>query len=150
MVPKFAVVILLAKILNTGKTHRRIMWVISVVYFLIMLGMVIINFAQCTPAATQWGGSKGKCWPRVITMAYAFLSGSMSFSHFYKWRFGGWAWLRSWSNWVGVVQVPSALFDFYLAIYPTIVLCKLQMGWKKKLGLASALGFGYWLVPAQS
>lgn len=76
-VPKFAVVILLAKILNTGDVHRRIMWVISVVYFLIMLGMVIINFAQCVPAATQWGGAEGKCWPRVNTMAYAFLCGSM-------------------------------------------------------------------------
>lgn len=84
MVPKFAVVILLAKILNTGKVHQRIMWVVSVVYFLIVLGMVVINFAQCTPAATQWGGAAGKCWPRVITMAYAFLTGSMSLSPLLK------------------------------------------------------------------
>ena len=36
------------------------------------------------------------------------------------------------------------MFDFYLALYPSVVLSKLNMGWKKKLCLASALGFGYW------
>ena len=38
----------------------------------------------------------------------------------------------------------SAMFDFYLAMYPTVILVRLKVGWKKKLGLASALGFGYW------
>ncbi len=41
----------------------------------------------------------------------------------------------------------SVLFDFYLAIYPTIVLSMLQLNWKKKLALSSSLGFGYWYVP---
>jgi len=40
--------------------------------------------------------------------------------------------------------VLSVLFDFYLALYPTIVLARLTMNWKKKLALSFSLGFGYW------
>ena len=40
----------------------------------------------------------------------------------------------------------SAVLDFYLAMYPSIILARLNMGWRKKLGLAFALGFGYWWV----
>ncbi len=36
----------------------------------------------------------------------------------------------------------SAAVDFYLAVYPAIVLFHLQMPMKKKLGLSVALGFG--------
>ena len=75
IVPKFAVLILLAKILNPGDWHRRAMWAVSVFYFLISVGMLVINFAQCSPAATQWGKAKGTCWDRKITVAYALLLG---------------------------------------------------------------------------
>lgn len=34
--------------------------------------------------------------------------------------------------------------DLYLAIYPAVVLWRLQMNIKKKLGLSIALGFGIW------
>lgn len=114
-IPKFAVVILLAKVLNPGRIHKTIMWIISVLYLLMSAGMLVINFAQCTPAAAQWGGAEGTCWDRKITVDYAMALG-----------------------------VCSVLFDFYLAIYPTIVLCGLQLNWKKKLALSSSLGFGYW------
>jgi hypothetical protein len=36
----------------------------------------------------------------------------------------------------------SAFVDIYLAIYPTVVLMKLQMNLKKKLALCCALGIG--------
>lgn len=114
-IPKFAVVILLAKVLNPGRWHRVFMWVISILYLLMSAGMLAINFAQCTPAAAQWGGAPGTCWDRRITVDYAIALG-----------------------------VCSVLFDFYLAIYPTIVLFRLQLNWKKKLALSSSLGFGYW------
>lgn len=42
-----------------------------------------------------------------------------------------------------MIGITSALLDFYLAFYPTIVLFKLLMNWRKKLALSSALGFGY-------
>ncbi|KAL2272071.1 hypothetical protein VTJ83DRAFT_1442 [Remersonia thermophila] len=113
-IPKLAVVILLAKVLNPGRVHRIIMWIISVLYILMAAGMLVINFAQCTPAAAQWGGAPGTCWDRRITVDYALALG-----------------------------ICSVLFDFYLAIYPTVVLFGLQLNWKKKVALSSSLGFGY-------
>lgn len=117
VVPKFAVVILLAKLLNPSRTHIYIMWIICAIYSLMIVGMLTINFAQCTPAAAGWGGAEGVCWDRQITVNYALT--------------------------VGIVSV---LFDFYLAIYPSVVLWQLHLNWKKKLALCSSLGFGYWFV----
>ncbi len=117
--PKVAVTILLARILNPGQVHKAFMWIASVLYVLMGAIMLVINFAQCTPAAAQWGGAPGVCWDRKITVDYSISLG-----------------------------VVSAVFDFYLAIYPTIVLFSLQMNWKKKLALSLALGFGYWYVLA--
>ncbi|KAK3387970.1 hypothetical protein B0H63DRAFT_167655 [Podospora didyma] len=114
VVPKFAVIILLAKILGPSPLHVRAMWLVSGLYGSLAFGMLVINFVQCTPAAAQWGGAPGSCWDRTITVDYALALG-----------------------------VVSAVFDFYLAIYPTVVLCRLQMHWQKKLALASSLGFGY-------
>ncbi|KAK1830899.1 hypothetical protein QBC39DRAFT_308119 [Podospora conica] len=114
IVPKFAGVILVAKLLNPGKAHVIFMWIISVLYFLLALGMLIINFCQCTPIAAQWGGAVGTCIDRKITVDYALTLG-----------------------------IVSVCFDLYLALYPTVVLWRLQMHWKKKLGLSLALGFGY-------
>lgn len=79
-VPKYAVLILLAKILDPGVIHKRIMWVISVLYGLLALGMIIINFAQCQPAATQWGKAEGTCWPRYNTFAYSMALGGAPLS----------------------------------------------------------------------
>jgi len=45
-----------------------------------------------------------------------------------------------------IYPVFSAVFDLYLALYPSIVLMSLQMNLRKKLGLSTALGFGYWYV----
>lgn len=117
-IPKFAVVILLAKLLDPGVWHKRFMWLISILYLLMSAGMLAINFAQCSPASAQWNGPVSQCWDRRITVDYALALG-----------------------------ICSVFFDFYLAVYPTIVLSKLQLNWKKKLGFASALGFGYWYVP---
>lgn len=116
-VPKFAVVILLAKLLNPSRIHIYIMWIICVIYSLMIVAMLTINFAQCTPVAAGWGGP-GVCWDRQITVNYALT--------------------------VGIVSV---LFDFYLAIYPSVILWQLHLNWKKKLALCSSLGFGYWFVP---
>lgn len=116
-IPKFASLILLAKLLSPGRIHTTFMWIVSVVYFLMAVGMLIISFCQCTPIAVQWGGAEGTCFDRRITVDYALALG-----------------------------IVSACFDLYLASYPTVTLWRLQMYWKKKLSLSLALGFGYWCV----
>lgn len=117
VIPKFAVLILLAKILDPGPIHRRIMWLVSIAYLGLSVGMLVVNFLQCTPVAVQWGGAEGTCWERINTVIYSLTLG-----------------------------VASVLFDFYLAIYPTFILARMQMNWRKKVGLSAALGFGYWYV----
>jgi len=114
MFPKFAVVILLAKLLNPSRLHLRIMWAISITYFLMIVAMLALNFGQCTPAAAAWGEVPGKCMDRAPVVHYAM-----------------------------AVTVASILFDLYLAIYPTIVLWNLNVNVKKKIALCASLGFGY-------
>ena len=117
--PKFAVVILLAKLLNPSRIHVMCMWIMSGVYLLLIAAMLALNFGQCTPAAHQWDpvSVPGSCMDRKIVVYYAM-----------------------------AVTIASVVFDFYLAIYPTIILWKLQLSTKKKLALCASLGFGYWLV----
>jgi len=117
VIPKVAVVILLAKLLNPRSMHLAFMWIVSGLYLALGLGMLVINFVQCNPPAAQWGGAEGVCWDRKITVDYAIALG-----------------------------VTSAVFDFYVAIYPTVKLWQLQMNVQKKLALCAALGFGYWYV----
>lgn len=112
--PKFAVVILLVKILHPGPRHLVILWTVSIAFAVLMVGNMVVNLAQCTPAAAQWGGAKGVCWNRRVVIDYSIAFAAL-----------------------------SAMFDFYLAIYPTVVMCRLMLNWKKKLALSSALGFGY-------
>ncbi|KAL2146181.1 hypothetical protein VTI28DRAFT_5021 [Corynascus sepedonium] len=112
--PKFAVVILLAKILEPSTLHRAIMWVLSVTYALSTVGILVMLMVQCQPTAVLWGAAEGSCWDFSIIVRYGVAHG-----------------------------VYTALFDFYLALYPTIVLSLLQLGWRKKLALSSSLGFGY-------
>lgn len=114
--PKFAVVILLAKILDPGRWHRRAMWLISIVYFIMSVVTIIIIWAHCTPAAAQWGAVKGKCWNPEILFIYAVVHGIL-----------------------------GSMFDLYLAIYPSgVVFSTIRINWRKKLALSTALGFGYW------
>ncbi|CAI4217823.1 unnamed protein product [Parascedosporium putredinis] len=113
-IPKFAVVILLFKTFQPGPIHRVLMLGVSSLYALAVFLLLVFNFAQCAPVQVQWLGAEGKCWNPRILVTYGL-----------------------------IVGVLSATFDFYLALYPTVVLARLTMNWKKKLALSSSLGFGY-------
>jgi hypothetical protein len=115
VVPKYAVIILLARILDPSPWHRRCMWVVMIIYLLQTVVLLVINFVQCEPVSAQWDGPLSQCWDRRIILGYALAHG-----------------------------IVSLLIDFYMAIYPTIILSRLLFNWKKKLALSSALGFGYW------
>lgn len=114
--PKFAVVILLVKILDPGRWHRQVMGFVSIFYFLTSVITIVLIWAHCTPAAAQWDAVKGTCWNPDILFIYTVVHG-----------------------------IFGALFDFYLAIYPSLVILRtIRINRKKKLALSSALGFGYW------
>lgn len=74
--PKFAVVALLTRIMNTSRIHRIFLWTMTSLCLLSLLGCIIILFAQCTPAKSQWDFSiKGKCWDPWVLVHYSMYAG---------------------------------------------------------------------------
>ncbi|KAF2197616.1 hypothetical protein GQ43DRAFT_380589 [Delitschia confertaspora ATCC 74209] len=113
--PKLAVISLLTKLLNPSRIHRIFLWVLGLTTLMVLFGCVIILYAQCTPSASQWDFSitEKTCWSKYVLVNYAIFSGSL-----------------------------SAFTDLYLAVYPSLVLWKLQMSLRKKLVLSISLGLG--------
>ncbi|POS77930.1 integral membrane protein [Diaporthe helianthi] len=113
-IPKLAVVAFLTHLMNPSRIHRIALWGMASLCVFNLFLCVVFHFAQCTPAASQWDFSlKRQCWSPWI--------------------------LIWWATWSGYF---SAFLDLYLAVYPSIVLYKLQMARKKKLALCGALGIG--------
>ncbi|KAK8133785.1 hypothetical protein PG984_005797 [Apiospora sp. TS-2023a] len=113
--PKLAVIALLTRILNPSRAHWWYLWAMGLVCFASLLATVGVLLGQCTPARSLWTFSitEKTCFDKDILVGYCIYAGSI-----------------------------SAFVDLYLAIYPSMVLFKLQMPIKKKLALCAALGIG--------
>ncbi|KAF5024824.1 hypothetical protein F66182_3063 [Fusarium sp. NRRL 66182] len=116
--PKFAVVSLLIKILFPSTRHVRLLWGLAIANLVLMLGAFVFHFSECDPPSARWTVyAPAKCRSSTATIVYSVAVGSF-----------------------------SAVVDFYLAMYPAVVLWSLHMHLRKKLALSIALGFGAWLV----
>ncbi|CAH0051947.1 unnamed protein product [Clonostachys solani] len=140
--PKLAVVALLARILNPSRFHKWILWITGICCQLALLATVGMLLGLCIPARSLWNLSEGgKCFNMNFFIAYSICAGCMyipSDSKYYR---------------EGLVLTDiaySAFVDIYLAVYPAIVLYKIQMPRKKKLFLSLALGVGSMLKGAPS
>ncbi|KAK8862590.1 integral membrane protein [Apiospora arundinis] len=113
--PKLAVIALLTRILNPSRAHLWFLWTMGIVCTASLLATVGVLLGQCTPARSLWTFSitEKTCFDKKILIDYCVYAGSI-----------------------------SAFVDLYLAIYPSLVLLKLQMPIKKKLALCAALGIG--------
>ncbi|KAK7921284.1 hypothetical protein PG985_009306 [Apiospora marii] len=113
--PKLAVIALLTRILNPSRAHWWYLWAMGLVCFASLLATVGVLLGQCTPARSLWTFSitEKTCFDKNILVGYCIYAGSI-----------------------------SAFVDLYLAIYPSMVLLRLQMPIKKKLALCAALGIG--------
>ncbi|KAF5643130.1 integral membrane protein PTH11 [Fusarium sp. NRRL 52700] len=112
--PKFAVVSLLVKILFPSPRHVRLLWGLAIGNLVLMLGAFGVRFSECDPPSARWTAyAPAKCRNSTAIIVYSVVAGSF-----------------------------SALVDFYLALYPAVVLWSLQLHLKKKLALSVALGFG--------
>ncbi|KAF4972243.1 hypothetical protein FSARC_1140 [Fusarium sarcochroum] len=113
--PKLAVVALITRLMNPGRLHMIFLWTLAGCCMLSLVVCIIILFAQCSPAQSQWTFSitDKTCWSPFILVDFAIFAGAL-----------------------------SATTDLYLAIYPAVVLFKLQMNIRKKIALSCALGIG--------
>ncbi|KAK2029185.1 integral membrane protein [Colletotrichum zoysiae] len=112
--PKLAVICLLTRLLEPGVLHKWFLWWMGIWCQLTLVATVAILIGRCTPARSLWDFSvAGTCFDPSILINYSIYAGTF-----------------------------SAFVDVYLAVYPAIVLFKLQMRLKKKLALSCALGIG--------
>ncbi|KAF4775205.1 hypothetical protein HER10_EVM0007803 [Colletotrichum scovillei] len=112
--PKLAVIALLTRLLAPGKLHLRVLWSMGIICCLSLTAMVLTLLLQCTPPRALWTFSLPRnCLDPKVLEGLAFWASSF-----------------------------SAFLDFYLAVYPAVVLWKLQMRFQKKLALTCALGMG--------
>ncbi|KAJ5513695.1 hypothetical protein N7463_003247 [Penicillium fimorum] len=115
--PKLAIAALLNRIMNPSRLHRIWLWTLTASVFVASTICIIILFTMCDPPQALWKihliAQGATCRPTSVLVDYAIFTG-----------------------------VLSALVDLYLAIYPTVVLLRLQMSLKKKLALCAALGLG--------
>jgi len=133
---KVAVVILLIKLLHPSRWHVWFLWAMvgGNVLFIAVGGLVF--FLQCKPPQALWvDGIEHTCWdPAVATGVATGASGKIRSRHFcFAFKL----------TCVVLFRIAlSALSDFYLALYPAVVLWSIKMNWRKKLALSVALGFG--------
>lgn len=134
--PKLAAVALLTRLLSPGQLHKIFLWCLVIVCLFSILGCVFVLFSRCTPQPTRCGTSTSRPTP-VFPSGSWFITPSMlgvsAIIH------AGCDYSKGQTNpqpqrWV----MFSALTD--IAVYPAIVLFKLQMQWKKELELSAALG----------
>ena len=112
--PKLAVIALLTQLLKPSTVHKWFLWTMGILCQFALLSTVGVLLGQCNPTRSLWDWSiEGKCFDKKILIAYCIAT-----------------------------AVFSAFVDLYLALYPAVVLFKLQMPLKKKLALTVALGIG--------
>ncbi|KAI9039622.1 uncharacterized protein KD926_009214 [Aspergillus affinis] len=116
--PKLGVAALLNRLLNPSLIHRIITWGMASFICAVAIVNIIIYVTMCDPPQALWKirmamNGEAKCRDVWVLIHYATFNG-----------------------------VVSAFVDLYLAIYPSTVLFKLQMSFRKKLALSAALGLG--------
>ncbi|KAH8429530.1 uncharacterized protein LDX57_007192 [Aspergillus melleus] len=116
--PKLGVAALLNRLLNPSLIHRIITWGMASFICAVAIVNIIIYITMCDPPQALWKISlvmngKATCRDIWVLIHYATFNGAV-----------------------------SAFVDLYLAIYPSTVLFKLQMSFRKKLALSAAMGLG--------
>lgn len=84
MVPKLAVVALLVRTMNPGPRQKWILWGCAVGSGLLLMGCVVILYAQCRPTWVLWTPvpniqeGVAHCWPLSILVNYSIVVGGTS------------------------------------------------------------------------
>ncbi|KAK8046954.1 hypothetical protein PG996_015018 [Apiospora saccharicola] len=116
-IPKLAVVALLVRLMAPRKLHYWVLWALGITVQLTLLATVGILIRvidkRCPPFNNVALEPPDHCVSISVQVNWCLFAGSL-----------------------------SAFVDFYLAIYPSVVLYHLQMRRRKKVALSIALGLG--------
>ena len=78
---------LLTKLTEPKTAHKWFLWISSCLTVLILFGCVIILYAQCTPARSQWDFEvEGTCWSPWVLVNYATFAGGETAPFHFVWR----------------------------------------------------------------
>lgn len=115
--PKLAVISLLCRMLNPSRIHKILMWSMGALLMVNAVACFALLMGRCTPFEAVYDvtfpASEATCFSPWVLVAIAVYT-----------------------------TVCCAVADLYLAVYPSIVLSKLQINKKKKIALSIALGIG--------
>ncbi|KAK3903716.1 integral membrane protein [Staphylotrichum tortipilum] len=110
--PKLAVVVLLIRILLPGSFHKCFLWTMVILCQLSFIVAISILLGRCRPTRSIWDFSvQGTCINIDILVNYGL-----------------------------AVTAYSAFVDFYLAVYPSVILFRIQMLLRKELAPAVPRG----------
>lgn len=94
--------------------QRFTIWFIIVTLNIIMGLVALFLFIQCTPVQKAWLiETPGTCWDSHVTITFSIFAG-----------------------------VYSAVIDFVLALFPSVLIWRLQMNRKEKIGVIFAMSLG--------
>jgi hypothetical protein len=112
---------------------KALLWFIIVTMNAIMWLCAVSYLAQCTPTAALWNtkvAATAKCWPTNVFEIIAIVAGC-------KWTPSG---LRITNT--DQTSAYSGCMDFVLALLPWMILWKLEMKKREKVGIALAMSMG--------
>ncbi|KAK7934897.1 hypothetical protein PG985_000392 [Apiospora marii] len=116
-IPKLAVIALLVRLMSPRKLHYWILWTMGITVQLTLLAtvgiLIRVIVEKCPPFNDITLKPPDHCVSVSVQVKWCLFAGSL-----------------------------SAFVDFYLAIYPSVVLYHLQMRRRKKVALSIALGLG--------
>ncbi|KAI0544972.1 hypothetical protein F4679DRAFT_562986 [Xylaria curta] len=114
---KISIALLLMRLMNRNRRQEAFLW--GLIFFLIVVNLVliIVTFAQCTPVTFLWNrvgsNSRGTCWTPSVQQNYGYFQGAFS----------------AWS-------------DLVLALFPILIIRKLKMPIRSKVGICFLMSLG--------
>lgn len=127
--------------MNPSLRQKCILWGSAGGSGLLLMGCVVILYAQCRPTWVMWTPAAkiqdgvAHCWPTDILVDYSIVvGGALSCG-----RLTCMLALKLTNLTMAAI---AAAVDAYLAVYPAVIIWRLHMSIKKKIGLSLALGLG--------
>ncbi|KAI1138504.1 integral membrane protein [Hypoxylon sp. FL0543] len=114
---KISIALFLIRLINRNRLQKSFLWALIFLLVIVNLILVVVTFAQCTPVTFLWErvgtGAHGTCWAPTVQQYYGYFQGAFS----------------AWS-------------DLVLALFPTLLIWKLQIPLRTKLGISFLMSLG--------